>query len=1103
MRIKESIFSRRSKLLLCSLATVGLFGCGGDGDNSLQKPTVDDEPVQVVARDALFSTELAQDDFVVELYDVVLKENSGDAFKLIDVTAVNSDDRACNVTSISQYSFSVPRKQARVCDYQYQIATPNEVVSNASDISRQSGSSLNSAMVRVVVSNANSTELPPLSSVALVNESNNGNPEYVYQPVLINLFDELRKQGVDVSSMTLGGTVSQPFGNTSTVDVDVSNDLITYTPAAGFTGLDRLMYSYTDSVNAIAYSGTIDIIVSDNANQGIVITHPDINYDPFGKGFVPLKDAIGGIEVDVSNYVMSLDGDNLQLIYVHSMSAPQSGIESSNASNPTNMEFMFKTSVQKDHVVTYVVSDKKGAYAIGHMIITVLDEDVLPPWKDITHATSGTLFFSPKGINELVANGYLFTDLFNVSQSGSNYLVGRLDSTDLFQYCNLIGAEIATAAELKSLVDRGWTVSSEWPTAVDYLVKESQNSSAYKLIDISFSPYTIDITKLNDPTSMSASYFPACVVRGKPMLTSLALSATPPAGSTSLVVAQGFDIVANLSGDFNDGSHESDMIAYDKSLTSYVQNPAIFEVKDNQLTGKTVGTTDVYGQYDASNDPLRSNQLSMEVTNAIATNGTLNVSSNSVPLGAEIILTGEINFSDGTKKQLHEARSSITWIDSLTGNELTTSSLVTVTCDASACKAKANSSITGDINITWRSGSISAPAQTITVSAATLLSLDSITATDATNDVITNTYPVGRRFRLTVSATYSNGIREVSTDSSASWTFNNAHFTRAGNIFTGQQVQNSSTITFKLGTESIAKNIKLSSAYITDVEITESSVSRPKGLSYALNSKAFYSDGTHVTANNISGCTWSTGDTNIANVNQSGHVLASSINTGDTNITLECRNLYNETSFDSAHFIVSDAIAMSMTVSAVNGKTTTARNEKLTFKAIAEMSDGTISDVTNSAAWSLSNAYSSASVTKGVVYTPMRHPEFNHLIPTVSAVLDGKTGSTSYTVDPYIIWGNSYYWLVPSRGTYYDVDTYCQTRSGYVRPRNEDIRHLMLNNIGGSNGSWVNAFPTLSRSIWEYWRNGTSKQAYTTNIETGDRGYDWADKEYTITCVKK
>ncbi|WP_455291453.1 hypothetical protein [Vibrio parahaemolyticus] len=1098
MRIKESIFSRRSKLLLYSLATVALFGCGGgDGDNSLQKPTVDDELVQVIARDALFSTELAQDDFVVELYDIVLKENSGDAFKLIGVTAINSDDRECNVTSISQYSFSVPRKQARVCDYQYQIASPSEVVSNAANISPQSGSSLNSAMVRVVVSNANSTELPPLSSVALVNESNNGNPEYVYQPVLINLFDELQKQGVDVSNMTLGGAVSQPFNNKSTVDVDVSNDVITYTPAAGFTGLDRLMYSYTDSVNAIAYSGTIDIIVSDNANQGIIITHPDINYDPAGKGFVPLKDALGGIEVDVSNYVMSLDGDDLQLIYVHSMSAPQSRIESSNASNPTNMKFTFKTSVQREHVVTYVVSDKKGAYAIGHMTITVLDEGAFPPWKDITHKTSGTLFFAPKGINELVANSYLFTDLFNVSQSGSNYLVGRLDSTDLFHYCELLGAEIATAAELKSLVDRGWTASSEWPTATDYLVKESLSSSAYKLIDISSSPYAIDITKLNDPTSVSTSYFPACVVRGKPMLTSLALSATPPAGSTSLVVPQGFDIVVNLSGYFNDGSHESDMMAYDKLLTSYVQSPAIFEVKDNQLTGQVVGTTDVYGQYDTSNDPLRSNKLSMEVTSAIATNGTLNVSSNSVPLGAEVILTGEINFSDGTKKQLHEARSSITWVDSQTGNELTSSSLVTVSCDASACKAKANSSITGDIKITWRSGYISAPAQTITVNAAALLSLDSITATDAVNDVITNTYPVGRRFRLTVLATYSNGTREVSTDSSASWTFSNAHFTRAGNIFTGRQVQNSSTITFKLGAKSIAKDIKLSNAYITGVEITESSVSRPKGMSYDLNSKVFYSDGTHVAAESISGCTWKIGKPDIANVDQSGRVFASSINTGNTNVILECRNLYNDTYSDSASFTVTDAIATSITVSAVSG-TTTARNEKLAFKAVARMSDGITRDVTDRAAWSLSNAYSDVSVNKGVVYTPMKHTTYGFLNPTVSASLDGVTHGIKYTVDSSILFGNKYYWLVPKKGRYWDVQDYCDANLGYERPTHNDIVYL---SSFGTNDSWINAFPDLSRYIWQFWRG--SNTAYTTNIETGKQSYDSANNTYTITCVKK
>ncbi|TKG02870.1 Ig-like domain-containing protein [Vibrio sp. F13] len=1091
MRIKESFFSHRSKLLLYSLATATLYGCGGESEsgNSSLKPVDVDAPVQVVAKDALFNTELAQDDFVVDLYDVVLKDSDDNAFKLTNVVSVNSNDPTCNVSSIDEYSFTVPRKQARVCDYNYQIAT---LTNSAYSVSSQSSTDTNTAMVRVVVSNANSTELPPLSQIALVNDSSS-----VYQPVSINLLDELLEQGMDVSNMALGGSVSQPFGNASIVNVDTGNDKITYTPALGFTGLDRLMYSYTDSANAIAYSGTIDIVVSNSANQGILVLNPDVTYDT-GKGYVSLENARTGFDIDVSPYVSSIDGDALQLIYVHSMSAPHTRIKASNANNPANMEFFFQTSVQKDHSVTYVVSDKKGAYAIGHLTIVVLDEDALPTWTDITHPASGTLFFAPKGINELVANSYLFTDLFNVSQSGANYLVGRLNSNDLLHYCDLLGAEIATAAELKSLVDRGWTTSSKWPNATTYLVKEDLSSSVYKLMDISLPPYTIDRANLDDPTSALTSYFPACVLRGKRMLTSLALSAAPPTGTTSLVVAQGYPIAANLSGYYNDGSHESDMIAYDQSLANYVQSTEIFEVKGNQLTGKTVGTTDVHGEYDASNDPLRSNKLSMEVTNAVVTSGTLHVSSNSVPLGAEITLTGEINFSDGTKKQLHEAGTSIKWINSTAGNELTGSSLVTVNCDTSSCKARANSTTTGYIELTWRSGSVSATAQTINVNGAQLVSLDSITASDVNTSVVTDSYPLGRKFKLTISATYTNGTRDVSTDPSANWNFDNTHFDRDENRFSGLTIQNSSPITFQLGSKTLTKNIKLTSAYITGVEITETNVSRPQGLSHRLTSRVIYSDGSASTGNGIPGCTWSSSNHNVATVDQSGQVLASSNNIGNANIKLSCVNSYNQSYSDSAVFNVTNAIAMSMTVSAPNG-TETVRHHRLAFKAVADMSDGTSVDVTNRAAWSLSHAASGVSVDKGVVFTPMNHDSsYAWANPQITASLDGSSDSIRYTVDNDLVFGNDYYWIVPIAGTWNQAVNFCNNRNGFERPGHNDIQHLRGNGVGGL---WTTAFSGRSKLIWESWRDNNS--AYNTSIETGIRSYDYQSRAYTMTCIKK
>lgn len=988
-------------LLLASL----LIGCrGGEQQESLSAPdSPSDIPVEVVARDALFTTKLAEDDYIIDLKEVVLSEGSKDSFELKDVFNIDNT-LGCDVTSITKHSFSVSRKSAKVCDFQYNVvATENGKLAKAdSRIAgiRTKSHSVDEAAIRVVVSNADKAELPPLSQVTLINEANSS-----YKPLLIDLEYELNKlhNSVDVSDFLLSPVVSQPYNNGSTLIVDVVNDIITYTPPIGFSGIDRLLYSYTGSDSKV-YSGSIDIAVSESVNEGIELLVPVATYDPDAKGYISLNDARNGVNINVDKYVKSLDNDELQLIYVNSLSAPLTTIKTSEASDVTNMTFTFQANTQDWHHITYVVTDHRGSYQIGHVQVLVLDETKLPPWHDVIHTPSGATFYSPRVLSQAVAENLQFSELISARVSGVNYSVAALYSGDIEAYCSQLGAEVATSEEIKSLVDRGWLKDAMWPSVSEYIVRD-RISNNLKVLSISAAEYSIDVSTLPEPISSSTSYFPSCVTRtSEPMLTSLQLSATPRSGTTTLSVPKGNSIELTLTGFFSDGSVINDLYVFNSSLTTYVQSNDIFLQTGNIFKGEKVGVSEVYGQFNSYEDPLRSNKAQLSVTDAIVTSSVWGISPNSIPLGSSAVLEGELFFSDGTSKRIYDEPGLI-WL--LDGTQQISNSVVKeIIRNSNDWILRASDSNQGEVEVSWKIGKYQSDSKIAEVIEAELISLDSIETIDNADGTPSNTFPVGRPFDVNVKATYSNGSRFVSSEPAAEYEYNKSYLKRTDNTFTGINSHGGTKIRFKLEGKSIDKNVTIDTAYLTSLNLTNPQVtSVAKGGTLQMNAIGEFSDGSSLNVNNLNQCTWISSMPSRATVNNTGFVRTNASSAiGDTQISIMCSTPYGNLS-DNKTVRVTEAELESIELTPSDYYNVLIFD---TFKVKAEgkYSDGTTKDISNSVSWSWASGRDYFHNFGGGTFSPAISVPIN-IDFTLSANLDGIKSKNSTEVSARRIYKHS------------------------------------------------------------------------------------------------
>ncbi|ELU8564423.1 hypothetical protein SD467_004454, partial [Vibrio parahaemolyticus] len=417
-----------------------MAGCGGEEQSSSSEVTPPEQPVSLNLKDASLVYPPSAERHEVNLNHYVTTSNNS-PFKLTRVEALSSD-AACQVVGQTDTQFYVAGDTKKACDYRYFAESAN----GKSVVSQSLSNTSNSALVRLATTEQSSeAELPPLTNATLKNT-----------PVSVDLKAQFDAIGLDTSNWVLSQEVTLPYNHNALVDVDVANQTLTYTPESDFTGIDRILFSFTDAEQNPRL-GHVDVAVSVEGNQGLIIEE-DIIY--------PTSVTYGEtVEIDVSPYVTSPDGDDYQLVYLQSFDAE---VTPTNSSDLYNKSLTFSSKKFGSNGVTFAVSDHKGSYAVGGMQIEVEGNT---PWGDIFN--DGMRFLAPLTTIQADIEGVDYDS----GQADSDYPsleMALMTPTQFESYCASKGADVATLSQWKALVaDVDIKGDHQWPVQYGFAVNDN------------------------------------------------------------------------------------------------------------------------------------------------------------------------------------------------------------------------------------------------------------------------------------------------------------------------------------------------------------------------------------------------------------------------------------------------------------------------------------------------------------------------------------------------------------------------------------------------------------------------------------------------------
>lgn len=441
--------------------------------------------------------------------------SDGSTAQVTDVVPF-SNNSDCQVLSISSSGFTVAADTANVCNYRYTVGHSqiHSMAKNSRSFSKVNSVSAANGIANAIVSvlAGDTTEvLSPISAVSSINT-----------PVTIDPVKELAAYGEIIDPAYSLTDVSIPTAEItgSTVDINASEQTITYTPGLDFKGGERVLFSFTDGSNV--KMGSIDIAVSEDANEAPTASDFDdgnINYNQ-------------AVSIDVGGYISDPNGDTLQLVDVFSydgdITIPQDANGDGNFYNDT--QFTFTSDKPGPHTLTYVISDAHGGYSVGLIQVIVnnvyspieLDDEnlvFLPPLTS-EQAASANLSYEPGP----VGNGDYSLD--GVSTAEHNWGVAN-------GLCATYEAELPSQEQIQKLYDAypNNTIfhNKNWPTDVLY-----KTSDASTVMNLTVGNFSTDPAKaqMNYVTCVIETQSPPDGVKVKGA-DSISIGLTDPAGSKS------------------------------------------------------------------------------------------------------------------------------------------------------------------------------------------------------------------------------------------------------------------------------------------------------------------------------------------------------------------------------------------------------------------------------------------------------------------------------------------------------------------------------------------------------------------------------------------
>ncbi|MFQ2056476.1 beta strand repeat-containing protein [Aeromonas veronii] len=341
---------------------------------------------------------------------------------------------------------------------------------------------------------------------------------------------------------------------------------------------------------------------------------------------------------------------------------------------------------------------------------------------------------------------------------------------------------------------------------------------------------------------------------------------------------------------------------------------------EGRATGVAIGTTTIT----AVRDGITSNTVNMTVTTAVLTKIKVIPATISVAKGNSQQLMAIGTYSDGSVDDITQA---VAWgsVDS---------NLVTVTSDGMATGAAI-----GVTTITARQKGLISNTVNMTVTAAVLTEIQ---VTPATISVAK-----GYGQSLSATGTYSDGSVDDITDFVA-WNSTDTHtvtITKQG-FARGVEIGDVTITAARDGVTSTPATMRVTAAALTEIQVTPSTISVPKGNNEQLTAVGTYSDGT---VDDITYMVmWDSDDINTVTVTPTG--LAAGIEVGNVSMTAVLDGITSNTvSMEVTTAMLTDIQVTPSFISVAKG------NSQL-LTAIGTYSDGTAHDITQEVEWDSTDA---------------------------------------------------------------------------------------------------------------------------------------------------
>lgn len=424
---------------------LSVTACGGGSSDSNDGSEIQDANLTINTMNINNSQTVAEAENV-GLQSIVTTTEGKTAY-INKVVPLNDYTRNHCTSDYQSLDLNIKSTEVGVCAYQYTVALAEDsnVTSTAMNFTSVQG-----------VNGGSSISLTPISLALDMGEV-----------LTLDLQSELGSDYPtnavidDDSIIIVGDQTTAVTTNTATNEITVT--------AGSEVGHTRVYYTMTDATAGLVEQGVIDVAVNDTLNQA-----------PTAEDF-QLSQAVQSeatVTIDVADHIDDPDGDTLKLVDVLTFNAQVKILEDTDPDFTNYTSFEFTAMGLGERVITYVVEDQLGGYAVGNVTLNLTGGigEVEISWSDIT-LSDGTTFTAPLSTEfaSLLKVEYS-ADYTETAETGpEGYKIALMTYQEAEEFCASKSARLPMPSELLALKQaEGNTASSNlfdnqsWPIGRAY-----------------------------------------------------------------------------------------------------------------------------------------------------------------------------------------------------------------------------------------------------------------------------------------------------------------------------------------------------------------------------------------------------------------------------------------------------------------------------------------------------------------------------------------------------------------------------------------------------------------------------------------------------------